>query len=318
MPVASPDSIKPRKQVPKVVLEKGVVDVVVRRCSKAQHVKKRIPGKGVLGMNQRQPVGIKAAKGHVGPHIDVHQISRRIQRYQNHANRVQHASVKGVKEPRIGKSMVGFVRELVKGGRDVVFQQMHDKLDPVLNHQTKEHLWIINPALEMIIRVWHQREHPRPGQVSSQQDKSLGLRQVRGYSFEIFVGTGSLFLNRQRLLSIIRHVSVFEKVKDKQTQELSHGNRQESQTQAQWFWSRILDSVPACREHLAVVPFFIVQYQRNGEHERPHDGTHPRKDGKGGRIVIGGPGFGRLSRIAICFLRFCFCFCFCFVRRQQM
>jgi len=105
-----------------IVFEKGVVDMMVGRRPKSDTMEELIPRKCVFGMNQCQPVGVQAAKGHIGPDIAIHQIRGGVEWYQNHENGIQHRTVEGIKEAWIGEFVVGFVRILIKGGRDIVFQ----------------------------------------------------------------------------------------------------------------------------------------------------------------------------------------------------
>lgn len=72
--VRATQHVKPHKQMSIVILEKGVMDVMVRRRSKSDAVKKSVPRKSILRMNERQPVRIHTTKGHVGPNIAVYQI----------------------------------------------------------------------------------------------------------------------------------------------------------------------------------------------------------------------------------------------------
>lgn len=147
--------------------------------AKSDAVKEPVPRKGVFGMNKCQPVGVHAPKGHVGPHIAVHQIGGTKEGDKDHADCVKHGPVEGIKETRIGEFVVGFVRELVKRGRHEMFQQVHDVLNAILDGQTQKDPGPFDTSLKGVVWRWHQIEHPCERKVASQQSKSLGLGQVR-------------------------------------------------------------------------------------------------------------------------------------------
>jgi hypothetical protein len=56
--------IKPHKQMPIIILEKLVMNMMIPWRPKPQFAKKSIPGKYHFGMNENEPVGVHASKGH--------------------------------------------------------------------------------------------------------------------------------------------------------------------------------------------------------------------------------------------------------------
>jgi len=168
--------VKPHEQVAKVVFEKSMMDVMVRGRSKAQSMKEAIPRKGVLGMNQRQPVCVGTAKGHVGPDIAMHEIGGGVEWNEDHADCIENRSIKGIKESGVCELVMRLVRPPVKGRRYIVLQPMHHILNTILNYQTSKNFGPFNPTFKLIIRFWHETKHPCPRQITSQQQKSLRLR----------------------------------------------------------------------------------------------------------------------------------------------
>jgi len=156
--------IKPHEQVTKVVFEKGMMDVMIGGSAKSQDVKEgMVPRKGVLGMDESQPVGVGRTKGHVGPHVDgIHDLCRTNEWNENHAHGIQDTSVKGIEEARVGELVMRLVRPSIKRRTDIMFQAMHDVLDSVLQDEAHEHLVPFDAVLEAIIGIGHDPEHPRP------------------------------------------------------------------------------------------------------------------------------------------------------------
>jgi len=217
----------------KVVLEKGVVHVVVSRRTKAEFAKEGIPRKNVLAVNQGQPTGVAAPKGHVAPNIaSAHEIGRNVQWNGNHEESIRQTAIERVKQAWIDEFVVRFVRHLVKGGRNIVFQSMHDVLDAVLNHQTESRLLPLNATFKPVIRGGHEVQHPGKGEVAGEQDKPFGLGNVRFQPFTEFVHGRSLALHARRNTA---EVAEFEEVEKDPHKELSHRHGGNAQGQAERF-----------------------------------------------------------------------------------
>lgn len=89
--------------------------------SEAYQMKDAVPREGVLTVNQNQPVGIRASKCHVRPDIAMNKVSRRVERYQNHANGIKDRSIEGVEKTGIRKSVVRLVRPAIERWAGIVF-----------------------------------------------------------------------------------------------------------------------------------------------------------------------------------------------------
>ena len=129
VPVGARHLIPPHEQMPVIEFEELVVHVVIGRCTESHFSKDWIPAKGILGVNECQPTGVRTSKGHVRPYIDgSHNVSRRKEGSNDHTECVGSTSVEGIKHARVDESVMGFVGCLVKGWRDNVFEQMHNVL----------------------------------------------------------------------------------------------------------------------------------------------------------------------------------------------
>jgi len=107
--------------MPIIILEKLVMNMMIPRRPKPQFAKNAIPGKDHFGMNENEPVGVHASKGHVGPYITiVNDVSGCVEGYEDHEDGIGYASVECVKEAGVCESMMGFVGFFVEFGADAV------------------------------------------------------------------------------------------------------------------------------------------------------------------------------------------------------
>lgn len=52
-----------------VVLEELMVHMMVGGCTEPKPSKGLVPDKGILRVNESEPTGVQASKGHVSPHV---------------------------------------------------------------------------------------------------------------------------------------------------------------------------------------------------------------------------------------------------------
>lgn len=84
------DHVEPHKRVPEVVLEKSMMNVMIGRRAEPNQMKDAVPRKGVLTVDQNQPVGISTSKCHVRPDVAMYKVRRSVKWYQNHADGIKH------------------------------------------------------------------------------------------------------------------------------------------------------------------------------------------------------------------------------------
>lgn len=123
--------------MPIVILEKLVMNMMISWRSKAQFAKNAIPGKDNFGMDENEPVGVHASKGHVSPNIAiVDYVCGSVEGNENHEHCIGYASVECIKKAGIGKSVVRLVGCLVEFGTNTVLEPVHYILQSVLCDKT--------------------------------------------------------------------------------------------------------------------------------------------------------------------------------------
>ena len=86
--VGAPEHVPIHKEMAVVILEQLVVDVVVGGGAKPNLPEQWVPWVWILAVDQRQPVGVKAAECHVRPDIAVDHVGCDVERHQDHQKRV--------------------------------------------------------------------------------------------------------------------------------------------------------------------------------------------------------------------------------------
>lgn len=100
-----------------IVFEKFVMDVMISGCAQSQSANVGIPGEAVFGMNHGKPIGVDTPECHVGPHIgSPNNHGSTIEGDENHAYRIGHGPIEGIKETWIGKLVMWFVGCLIERG----------------------------------------------------------------------------------------------------------------------------------------------------------------------------------------------------------
>lgn len=81
----------------KVILEKFVMHVMIRRRSQSYSSERRLPRKSNLRVYQRKPIGVGRSKCHVRPHVTIPNDVRGYKEGEEYHNRrVRDAPVEGI------------------------------------------------------------------------------------------------------------------------------------------------------------------------------------------------------------------------------
>lgn len=70
--------------------------------------------RNVLRVDEGEPVGVDRAKRHVSPDVAVHHVSSHEKWNQDHQDRVGARPIERVKNPRVRKAVMRFVRRFIE------------------------------------------------------------------------------------------------------------------------------------------------------------------------------------------------------------
>ena len=133
-PIRSKQSIPVHKQMPIVVAEQLVVDMVITSSTNAYHAKERIPCVRVFAVNEAQVIAINGAESHVTPHVAMDYVGSNVQRNQNHKHGIVERAIKRIEQYRGFKHVMGLMASNIDGG-DFVFYLVHDGLEKIDDKQ---------------------------------------------------------------------------------------------------------------------------------------------------------------------------------------
>ena len=123
------------------------------------------------------------------------------ERHEDHEEGVGQRAVEGIKKLWVGEPVVRLVglavEPLLRAKERVhfVLSQVHQHLETVLKQQLLQHLTPYDAALERIVALRHEAEHPSAAKVATEHHKSFRLGKVFQQGMEKVVRLRATLLN---------------------------------------------------------------------------------------------------------------------------